>query len=62
MPSADDSAEDEGILMGYVHDRSSGLSDLVLLDAGTLEDVAAVHLSGRVPPTGFHGNWIPTSH
>jgi len=61
VPSADDSAEGEGILMGYVHDRSSGLSDLVLLDAGTLEDVAAVHLPGRVP-TGFHGNWIPTSH
>ncbi len=60
VPASDDAAEDEGVLMGYVHDRSSGLSDLVLLDAGTLEDVAAVHLPGRVP-TGFHGNWEPTS-
>ena len=53
-------AEDDGVLMGYVHDRASGLSDLVLLDAGTLEDVAAVHLPGRVP-AGFHGNWSPTA-
>jgi carotenoid cleavage dioxygenase len=59
VPSADDAAEDDGVLMGYVHDRASGLSDLVLLDAGSLEDVAAVHLPGRVP-AGFHGNWAPT--
>ncbi|MCW2796910.1 carotenoid oxygenase family protein [Nocardioides sp.] len=59
VPSAADSAEDDGVLMGYVHDRASGLSDLVMLDAGTLEDVARVHLPGRVP-VGFHGNWAPT--
>jgi carotenoid cleavage dioxygenase len=53
------SAEDDGLLMGYVHDRSSGLSDLVILDAGSLEDVAVVHLPARVP-AGFHGNWAPT--
>ncbi len=58
VPSAPDADEDDGVLMGYVHDRERGLSDLVLLDAGTLEDVAAVHLPGRVP-TGFHGNWAP---
>ena len=34
-------------------------SDLVLLDAGSLETVAEVHLPVRVPH-GFHGNWIPT--
>jgi carotenoid cleavage dioxygenase len=60
VPHAEGSAEDDGVLMGYVHDRSTGLSDLVLLDAGTLEDVAAVHLPGRVP-AGFHGNWSPTA-
>ena len=38
-----------------VSDRS-----LVLLDAGTLDDVAEVHLPGRVP-AGFHGNWAPTA-
>ena len=58
MPSAADSAEDDGVLMGYVYDRSTDRSDLVLLDAETLEDVAAVHLPGRVP-AGFHGNWAP---
>jgi carotenoid cleavage dioxygenase len=51
-------AEDDGVLMGYVHDRTTGLSDLRVLDASTLEDVAAVHLPGRVP-AGFHGNWAP---
>ncbi len=55
-PGSDD--EDHGVLMGYVHDRTTDRSDLVLLDAQTLEDVAAVHLPGRVP-TGFHGNWAP---
>lgn len=60
VPSGPDSAEDDGVLMGYVHDRPSGRSDLVLLDAGTLDDVAVVHLPARVP-AGFHGNWAPTS-
>lgn len=60
VPSADDAAEDGGVLMGYVHDRGTDRSDLVLLDAETLDDVAAVHLPGRVP-AGFHGNWAPTT-
>ncbi|WP_137294817.1 carotenoid oxygenase family protein [Nocardioides dongxiaopingii] len=58
VPSSPDAAEDDGVLMGYVHDLARGLSDLVLLDAGTLEDVATVHLPGRVP-AGFHGSWAP---
>lgn len=58
VPRPDGTAEDDGVLMGYVFDRSSGLSDLRVLDAATLEDVAAVHLPGRVP-AGFHGNWAP---
>src|SRR5205823_13618119 len=59
-PSSPDAGEDEGVLMGYVYDRDRGASDLVLLDAATLEDVAAVHLPIRVP-YGFHGNWVPSS-
>ena len=35
-------------------------ASLVLLDAETLEDVAAVHLPARVP-AGFHGSWSPTT-
>jgi carotenoid cleavage dioxygenase len=60
IPDGPDSAEDEGTVLGYVYDRSTDRSDLVLLDAGTLEDVATVHLPARVPQ-GFHGNWIPAS-
>lgn len=52
--------EDDGVLMGYVFDQSTNTSDLVLLDAETLEDVAAVHLPARVP-VGFHGSWNPTA-
>lgn len=59
VPAAPDSAEDEGVLMGYVFDGAAGRSHLRILDAATLEDVAAVHLPGRVP-AGFHGNWAPT--
>ena len=60
VPGADDAAEDAGVLMGYVFDPATDRSDLVLLDAETLEDVAAVHLPARVP-AGFHGNWAPTA-
>lgn len=60
VPRSETSAEDDGVLMGYVYDRARDRSDLVLLDAGTLEDVAAVHLPARVP-AGFHGNWAATA-
>lgn len=60
VPTTPDGAEDDGVLMGYVFDRASGRSDLRLLDAATLDDVAAVHLPARVP-AGFHGNWAPTA-
>ena len=46
--------------MGYVFDRERGTSDLVMLDAETLEDVASVQLPARVP-AGFHGSWSPTA-
>ncbi|MEO9138348.1 MAG: carotenoid oxygenase family protein [Jatrophihabitans sp.] len=55
----DSAAEDDGVLLGYVYDRNACRTDLVLLDAGTLEDVGAVHLPARVP-SGFHGNWAPS--
>jgi carotenoid cleavage dioxygenase len=59
VASSPDAAEDEGILMGYVYDGERDASDLVMLDAATLDDVAAIHLPVRVP-YGFHGNWIGT--
>jgi len=60
VPSGPDAGEDDGVLIGFVFDKATQRSDLTLLDAGTLETVAAVHLPDRVPH-GFHGNWVPTS-
>jgi carotenoid cleavage dioxygenase len=57
VPNDADAAEDDGVLMGFVYDRADDRSNLVMLDAGTLEDVATVHLPVRVPQ-GFHGNWL----
>ena len=57
--SSTDAAEDDGVAMGFVYDRSTDRSDLVLLDAQTLGTVATVHLPARVPH-GFHGNWVPS--
>jgi carotenoid cleavage dioxygenase len=59
VPSSSDAAEDDGVVMGFVYSRSTDRSDLVLLDAQTMETVATVHLPVRVPH-GFHGNWVPT--
>ena len=58
VPRDADAAEDDGVLMGFVYDAAAGRSDLMLLDAATLETVAVIHLPVRVP-NGFHGNWIP---
>lgn len=58
VPTAPDAAEDDGVVMGFVYHRSSDRSDLVLLDAQSLETAAVVHLPCRVPH-GFHGNWVP---
>jgi carotenoid cleavage oxygenase len=60
VPSAADAAEDDGVAMGFVYDSSTDRSDLVLLDAQTLETVATVHIPARVPH-GFHGNWVPSA-
>lgn len=58
VPSSPDAAEDDGVLMGFVHDGPTGADRLELLDAASLESVAQVHLPARVPH-GFHGNWLP---
>jgi len=50
-------AEDDGYLVTFVYDAASDRSDLVLLDATDMTQVAAVHLPVRVP-YGFHGSWI----
>jgi carotenoid cleavage dioxygenase len=57
-PSSPDAAEDDGVLMGYLYDKRTDRSELALLDAQTLQDVARIKLPHRVP-AGFHGNWVP---
>lgn len=57
VPSGPDAAEDDGVVMGFVYDRGTERSDLVLLDGQTLDTVATVHIPARVPH-GFHGNWV----
>jgi carotenoid cleavage dioxygenase len=60
VPASADAAEDDGYLMGYVHDPNRGAADLMILAAQdfTGAPVARVHLPARIPQ-GFHGNWIP---
>jgi len=58
VPRHENAAEDDGVLMGFVYDPATGRSDLVLLDAASLETVASIHLPARVP-SGLHGNWVP---
>jgi carotenoid cleavage dioxygenase len=58
-PSSPDAGEDDGVLMGFVYDGSTDRSELAILDAQTLEDIASIKLPHRVP-AGFHGNWVPS--
>lgn len=60
VPRSADAAEDDGVIMGYVYDKTTDRSDLLLLDAQTLDEVAAIHLPVRVPH-GFHGSWVPVA-
>ena len=55
------SAEDDGYLLTFAHDRKAGTSYLAILDAADVmaPPVAEVHLPVRVP-AGFHGTWLPS--
>ena len=52
--------EDDGWLLSFVFDAQSQSSELLVLDARTIdvEPVARVLLPRRVP-YGFHGTWVP---
>jgi carotenoid cleavage dioxygenase-like enzyme len=58
VPRAAEAPEGDGWVMGYIIDRAAGTTDLAILDATTLADVARVHVPHVIPP-GFHGNWLP---
>jgi carotenoid cleavage dioxygenase len=57
---SDASAEDDGWIVTFVHDASTGRAEFVVLDAQDFgrPAVARVPLPVRVP-YGFHGNWLP---
>ncbi len=62
VPSIDnDTSDDAGWLICYVHDESTSKSELVVLDATNIKGgpVAQVPLPQRVP-YGFHGTWVPS--
>lgn len=54
------SAEDDGCLLAYVHDNATERSEIIILDALTMnpEPLARIMLPTRVP-MGFHGSWVP---
>ncbi len=60
VPRHADAPEGDGWVMGYIIDRDSETTDLAILDAATLEDVARVRVPHIIPP-GFHGNWLPAA-
>ena len=59
---AADVCEDDGWLLAHVFDAQSQSSELLVIDAKTIdaEPVARILLPQRVP-YGFHGTWIPAS-
>lgn len=54
--------EDDGWLMGLVHNRHSGHAELHIVNADDFSGPpqAVVHIPARIP-LGFHGNWIADS-
>lgn len=59
VPGGRDGAEDDGYLVTYVYDDTTGASEFVAYDARTMSStpVARVALPGRVPH-GFHCLWV----
>jgi carotenoid cleavage dioxygenase len=57
VAAADATREDDGWLLSFVYEPRRDASDLVILDASSLCEQAAIELPARVP-FGFHGTWV----
>ncbi len=57
VPRVGASAEDDGIVLSVVLDAGTGSSFLLMLDAGTFEEIARAQAPQRVP-FGFHGQFF----
>jgi all-trans-8'-apo-beta-carotenal 15,15'-oxygenase len=58
VPRTPDAAEGDGFLLSLVYRAVARRTDLVCLDATTLETVAVAALPHAIPP-GFHGCYVP---
>jgi len=59
VPAQGQSAEDDGYLLVVNYDKTTDLSEVLVLDAQTMTEVIAkIELPVRIP-MGFHGSWLP---
>ena len=58
IPAAGASNEDDGYLVCMVYNQARDKSEIVLVDAQTMTEIAVVRLQQQIP-FGFHGNFYP---
>jgi carotenoid cleavage dioxygenase len=59
VPRPGGKGEDDGWLLTFTHDAIEGKSELLLVNAATMQPDCRVAIPARVPH-GFHGGWAPT--
>ena len=57
VPDPEGRAEDDGWLLGFIHDENSDSSECLVLDAHDLSPLARLATPARVP-YGFHAGWV----
>ena len=60
VPRPESKDEDDGVVLSYVRDHSSGNTCVVVLDAATLHEAARIYLPpGAFVPHLVHSVWVP---